>query len=38
MIDGVKTTLFVARLAWLRFRVVVVVAIRGKTVPSVFAP
>ena len=35
MIDGVKTTLFVAWLAWSRFRVVL--PIRDKTMPSVFA-
>ena len=35
VIDGVKTTLFCAWLAWSRFRVVV--AIRDKTMPSVFA-
>jgi transposase len=35
MIDGVKTTLFVAWLAWSRFRVVL--AIRDKTSPSVMA-
>ena len=34
-IDGVKTTLFVAWLAWSRFRVVL--AIRDKTMPSVMA-
>ena len=35
VIDGVKTTLFVAWLAWSRFRVVL--PIRDKTLPSVFA-
>ena len=35
VIDGVKVTLFVAWLAWLRFRVVL--PIRDKTMPSVFA-
>jgi transposase len=35
VIDGVKTTLFVAWLAWSRFRVVL--AIRDKTAPSVMA-
>ena len=35
LIDGVKTTLFVAWLAWSRFRVVL--AIRDKTAPSVMA-
>ncbi|WP_414696539.1 IS21 family transposase [Pengzhenrongella sp.] len=35
MIDGVRTTLFVAWLAWSRFRVVL--AIRDKTSPSVMA-
>lgn len=35
VIDGVKTVLFVARLAWSRFRVVL--PLRDKTVPSVFA-
>ena len=35
LIDGVKTTLFVAWLAWSRFRVVL--AIRDKTTPSVMA-
>ena len=35
VIDGVKTTLFVAWLAWSRFRVVL--AIRDKTSPSVMA-
>jgi len=35
VIDGVKTTLFCAWLAWSRFRVVL--AIRDKTSPSVFA-
>jgi len=35
MIDGVKTSLFVAWLAWSRFRVVF--PIRDKTLPSVFA-
>lgn len=35
MIDGVRTTLFVAWLAWSRFRVVL--AIRDKTLPSVMA-
>ena len=35
IIDGVKTTLFCAWLAWSRFRVVL--AIRDKTMPSVFA-
>ena len=35
VIDGVKTTLFVAWLAWSRFRVVL--AIRDKTTPSVLA-
>jgi hypothetical protein len=35
MIDGVKTVLFVAWLAWSRFRVVL--PIRDKTMPSVFA-
>ncbi|GAC1379719.1 MAG: hypothetical protein NVSMB4_08890 [Acidimicrobiales bacterium] len=35
VIDGVKTTLFVAWLAWSRFRVVL--AIRDKTMPSVMA-
>ena len=35
VIDGVKTVLFVAWLAWSRFRVVV--PIRDKTMPSVFA-
>jgi transposase len=35
VIDGVKTTLFCAWLAWSRFRVVL--AIRDKTMPSVFA-
>ena len=34
-IDGVKTVLFVAWLAWSRFRVVI--ALRDKTAPSVFA-
>ena len=35
VIDGVKTVLFVAWLAWSRFRVVL--PIRDKTMPSVFA-
>jgi len=35
VIDGVKTTLFCAWLAWSRFRVVL--ALRDKTMPSVFA-
>jgi len=35
VIDGAKTTLFCAWLAWSRFRVVL--AIRDKTMPSVFA-
>ena len=35
VIDGVKTVLFCAWLAWSRFRVVL--AIRDKTMPSVFA-
>ena len=35
VIDGIKTTLFCAWLAWSRFRVVV--AILDKTMPSVFA-
>jgi hypothetical protein len=35
LIDGVRTTLFCAWLAWSRFRVVL--AIRDKTMPSVFA-
>jgi transposase len=35
VVDGVKTVLFVAWLAWSRFRVVL--AIRDKTMPSVFA-
>ena len=35
MIDGVKTVLFCAWLAWSRFRVVL--ALRDKTMPSVFA-
>jgi hypothetical protein len=35
VIDGVKTTLFCAWLAWSRFRVVL--AIRDKTAPSVMA-
>ena len=35
VIDGVKTTLFCAWLAWSRFRVVL--AIRDKTMPTVFA-
>jgi transposase len=35
VIDGVRTTLFCAWLAWSRFRVVL--AIRDKTMPSVFA-
>ena len=35
LIEGVKTTLFVAWLAWCRFRVVL--AIRDKTAPSVMA-
>jgi transposase len=35
VIDGVKTVLFVAWLAWSRFRVVV--PLRDKTLPSVFA-
>ena len=35
VIEGVKTTLFVAWLAWSRFRVVL--AIRDKTLPSVMA-
>jgi len=35
LIDGVRTTLFVAWLAWSRFRVVL--AIRDKTAPSVMA-
>jgi transposase len=35
VIDGVKTTLFCGWLAWSRFRVVL--AIRDKTMPSVFA-
>lgn len=35
LIDGVKTTLFVAWLAWSRFRVVL--AIRDKTMPSVMS-
>ncbi len=34
-IDGIKTVLFVAWLAWSRFRVVI--ALRDKTMPSVFA-
>ncbi len=34
-IDGVKTVLFVAWLAWSRFRVVI--ALRDRTMPSVFA-
>jgi len=35
VVDGVKTVLFVAWLAWSRFRVVI--ALRDKTMPSVFA-
>ena len=35
LVDGVKTVLFVAWLAWSRFRVVL--ALRDKTLPSVFA-
>lgn len=35
VVDGVTTVLFCARLAWSRFRVVV--ALRDKTMPSVFA-
>jgi transposase len=35
VIDGTKTVLFVAWLAWSRFRVVI--ALRDKTMPSVFA-
>jgi len=35
VIDGAKTVLFVAWLAWSRFRVVI--ALRGKTISSVFA-
>ena len=35
VVDGVKTVLFVAWLAWSRFRVVL--ALRDKTTPSVFA-
>jgi transposase len=35
VVDGVKTVLFVAWLAWSRFRVVL--ALRDKTMPSVFA-
>lgn len=35
VVDGVKTVLFVAWLAWSRFRVVI--ALRDKTIPSVFA-
>ena len=35
VIDGAKTVLFVAWLAWSRFRVVI--ALRDKTMPSVFA-
>jgi hypothetical protein len=35
VIDGVKTVLFVAWLAWSRFRVVL--PLRDKTMPSVFA-
>jgi transposase len=35
VIDGIKTTLFCAWLAWSRFRVVL--ALRDKTMPSVFA-
>ena len=35
VVDGVKTVLFVAWLAWSRFRVVI--ALRDKTTPSVFA-
>ena len=35
VIDGVKTVLFVAWLAWSRFRVVI--PLRDKTLPSVFA-
>lgn len=35
VIDGVKTVLFIAWLAWSRFRVVI--ALRDKTMPSVFA-
>ena len=35
VIDGVKTVLFIAWLAWSRFRVVV--ALRDRTAPSVFA-
>lgn len=35
VVDGVKTVLFVAWLAWSRFRVVI--PIRDKTMPSVFA-
>jgi hypothetical protein len=35
VIDGVRTTLFCAWLAWSRFRIVL--AIRDKTMPSVFA-
>jgi len=36
VIDGARTTLFVAWLAWSRFRVVL--AIRDKTLPTVMAP
>ena len=35
VVDGVKTVLFVAWLAWSRFRVVL--PLRDKTMPSVFA-
>ena len=35
VVDGVKTVLFVAWLAWSRFRVVI--PLRDKTMPSVFA-
>lgn len=35
VVDGVKTVLFIAWLAWSRFRVVI--ALRDKTAPSVFA-
>jgi transposase len=35
LVDGVKTVLFVAWLAWSRFRVVI--PLRDKTIPSVFA-
>ena len=35
VIDGVRTVLFCAWLAWSRFRVVL--ALRDKTMPSVFA-